>query len=421
MTIAVDPSCADDFDPASISTDDALRHILSTITPLPGFERVNLRAALGRVLGEDIRSPFAVPGHTNSAVDGYAVAGSDLPASGSRELTVVGSSFAGRPHDGRVESGQCVRIMTGAVMPAGSDSVVMQEHVEQLSDTRVRIDDRHEIRQNVRHVGEDIERGAKVLSVGRRLNASELGLLASLGVNEVSVTRGPRVAFFSTGDELRSLGDPLAAGEVYDSNRYTLYGMLTRLGVDIIDMGVVKDTPDATLEAFRLASAGADVVITSGGVSVGEADYIRHGLSALGRIDFRKVAMKPGRPLTFGRVGESWFFGLPGNPVAVMATFYLFVQPALRHLMGEASIEPLVLKAGCQSELRKKAGRTEYVRGVLGTDADGELTVRRTGPQGSGILSSMSQANCFIVLPHDSESVEAGTRVPVIPFSEFRV
>lgn len=421
MTIAADPSCTDDFEPASLSTDAAYRHILSRVVPLAGFDRVNLKAALGRILAQDIRSPLPVPGHTNSAVDGYAVSGADLPADGECELTVVGSSFAGHPYDGRVEAGQCVRIMTGAVMPAGVDSVVMREHVEELAGSRIRIDDRNEKGQNVRHAGEDIERGDAVLPRGRRLIPSDLGLLASLGVNEVSVSRRPRVAFFSTGDELRSIGDPLSVGEVYDSNRYTLYAMLTRLGVDIIDMGVVRDEPEATLRALRLASGPADVVITSGGVSVGEADYIRHGLTELGRIDFRKVAMKPGRPLTFGRVGESWFFGLPGNPVAVMATFYLFVQPALRHLAGESSIEPLLLKAICASALRKKAGRTEYVRGIMEAGDDGELTVRRTGPQGSGILTSMSQANCFIVLPHDSESVEPGGRVSVLPFSEFRV
>ncbi len=421
MTLVVDPSCMDPVDTGSISADDALHRILSSITPLEAAERVNLRPALGRILAEDLHSAVAVPGHTNSAVDGYAVAGSELPEAGAAELTVLGSSFAGRPFHGRVEPGQCVRIMTGAVMPEGADTVVMQEHVERIDDSRIRIDDRNEALQNTRRAGEDIERGDTVLARGRRLEPADLGLLASLGINEISVVRRPRVAFFSTGDELRSIGEPLEPGEVYDSNRYTLYGMLTRLGVHIVDMGVVKDTPEATLAAFRSAADNADVVVTSGGVSVGEADYIERSLTELGEIDFRKVAMKPGRPLTFGRINHSWFFGLPGNPVAVMVTFYLFVQPALRHLMGEQFAAPLLLEARCEAALRKKAGRAEYQRGILAVDSDGTLIVRRTGPQGSGILTSMSQANCFIVPPVEQESVEAGSRVPVIPFSEFRV
>ncbi|MBS1269957.1 MAG: Molybdopterin molybdenumtransferase [Gammaproteobacteria bacterium] len=421
MTIAVDPSCLDSSDPGSISTEDARQRILASITPLESLEYLALRAALCRILGEDIRSPLAVPGHTNSAMDGYAVSSSDLPTTEARELSVVGSSFAGHPFNGTVKTGQCAQIMTGAVMPGGTDTVVMQEDTESVSEHRIRIDERHKAGQNVRQAGEDIRRGDTVVTRGHRLQPSDLGLIASLGISEVPVTRRPRVAFFSTGDELRSIGDPLAAGDIYDSNRYTLYGMLTRLGTDIIDMGVVKDTPEATLKAFRLAADNADVVITSGGVSVGEADYVKQSLTELGRIDFWKVAMKPGRPLAFGRLGDSWFFGLPGNPVSVMATFYLFVQPALRHLMGESTIDPLVLNARCESKLQKKAGRTEYQRGVLSSDRHGNLTVEKTGSQGSGILTSMSRANCFIVLPMEFESVERGMQVPVIPFSEFRV
>jgi molybdopterin molybdotransferase len=421
MTIATDPSCMDDFDPGSVSTDEATRRIRSSITPLDSLERLNIRAALGRVLGQDVRSPLDVPGHTNSAMDGYAVAGASLPADGTRELTVTGSSFAGHPFQGVVGAEQCARIMTGAVMPEGTDTVVMQEHAERISEDRIRIDDRNKPGQHVRQAGEDIQRGDIVAPKGRRLNPSDLGLLASLGINEVSVTRRPRVAFFSTGDELRSIGESLTDGEIYDSNRYTLYGMLTRLGVEVIDMGVVKDTPEATREAFRKAADNADVTITSGGVSVGEADYIKNVLTELGRIDFWKVAMKPGRPLTFGLIGDGWFFGLPGNPVSVMVTFYLFVQPAIRHLMGEIGVDPLLMRARCKTRLRKKAGRTEYQRGILSTDADGKLMVDRTGPQGSGILTSMSQANCFIVLPTEFESVEPGQTVPVVPFSEFLV
>lgn len=419
MSISVDPSCMDDFDPESISTADAKRRILAAIKPMPSLERVALRGALGRVLGEDISSPLDVPGHMNSAVDGYALASADLPASGIAELPVAGTSFAGHPFQGRVGSGECVQIMTGAVVPEGTDTVVMQEHIERSGDDRIRIDDRHEAGQNVRFAGEDIQRGSVAVARGRRLGAAELGLLASLGVNEVPVPRRPRVAFFSTGDELRSIGEPLGDGDIYDSNRYTLYGMLTRLGVEVIDMGVVRDTPELTRAAFQNAADNADVVITSGGVSVGEADHVKQALIELGRIDFWKVAMKPGRPLTFGHIGNSLFFGLPGNPVSVMAMFYLFVQPALRYLMGEADIEPMTVKARCLSRLQKRAGRTEYQRAVLANDGDGELTVEKTGAQGSGILTSMSRANCFIVLPVEAETVEPETRVTVIPFSEL--
>lgn len=421
MAVNADPSCMDDFDPGSISTEDAHRRIREAITPLAGGERLTLRSALGRILSADIESPLAVPGHTNSAMDGYALAGDDLPGTGTRELAIAGASFAGHPFDGALQPGQCVRIMTGAVVPSGADTVVMQEHAERLDDNRVRIDDRHQPGQNVRQAGEDIARGEVVAARGHRLAPSDLGVLASLGINEVSVIRRPRVAFFSTGDELRAIGEPLAPGAIYDSNRYTLHGMLNRLGVDILDLGVVRDEPETTLAAFRQACANADVVITSGGVSVGEADYIKHGLTELGRIDFWKVAMKPGRPLAFGRIGDAWFFGLPGNPVSVMATFYLFVQPALRHLMGESEIYPLTFTARCESKLRKKAGRTEYQRGVLSVDAQGALTVSKAGPQGSGILTSMSASNCFIVLPVESESVQPGTMVPVVSFKEFLV
>jgi molybdopterin molybdotransferase len=421
MTIVTDPSCMDDFDPGSICVEEAQHRIHASIRPLDGIERLDIRAAVGRVLGQAVYSTVDVPGHTNSAMDGYAVASTSLPVRGHRELTVVGTSYAGHPFAGVVDVDQCVRIMTGAVIPDGADTVVMQEHTEQLSGDRIRIDDRNRPGQHVRPAGEDIRRGDLVAAKGRRLSPADLGLLASLGVNEVPLTRRPRVAFFSTGDELRSVGETLATGEIYDSNRYMLYGMLTRLGVEVIDMGVIRDQPEATRSAFRLASDKADVTITSGGVSVGEVDYVRNALTELGRIDFWKVAMKPGRPLAFGSLGDSWFFGLPGNPVSVMATFYLFVQPAIRYLMGEIHVEPLTLKARCEAVLRKKAGRTEYQRGILSTDPEGQLMVGTTGPQGSGILTSMSRANCFIVLPMACESVEPGTLVSVIPFSEFRV
>ncbi len=416
-TIDTSASCMDDYDPASLLSEQATQRIQSAVAPVRGFEKIHLRAALDRVLAKDIRSRIDVPSHTNSAMDGYALHADALPDDGTRELKVVGTSWAGHEFQGTVNAGECVRIMTGAVMPQGTDTVVMQEHVEQTADG-IRIDDRHRAGQNVRQAGEDIAAGDTVLRRGHRLQPADLGLLASLGIGEVVVTRRVRVAFFSTGDELRSIGEPLEPGMIYDSNRYSLYGMLTRLGVELIDLGVVADTREDTYNAFEQGAACADVLITSGGVSVGEADFVKEALEQLGQIDFWKVAMKPGRPLAFGKIKDAYFFGLPGNPVSVMVTFYLFVQPALKRLQGGTDTPPLLLQARCTTKLRKKAGRTEYQRGVLSQDDDGELVVDKTGPQGSGILRSMADANCFIVLPLEAEAAEPGDRVQVLPFSE---
>lgn len=415
-TLVVDPSCMDDFDPSSMLADDAARKIQQEVQATTGFEKITLRLALGRVLYTDVFSKIEVPGHTNAAMDGYALRGSNLPKEDTGELNIIGTAWAGTPFTGRACAKECVRIMTGAPMPEGTDTVVMQEHT-QISDDRIRIDSRHKTGQNVRQAGEDIAKGQIVLGTGRRLTPADIGLLASLGIGEVKVFRRIRVAFFSTGDELRSIGERLDPGTIFDSNRYTLHGMLTRIGVEPVDMGVIRDRREDTFNAFSEAASCADVVITSGGVSVGEADFVKECLEELGQIKFWKVAMKPGRPLAFGRIGNAWFFGLPGNPVSVMVTFYMFVQPALRRLMGEFETHPLLLQARCESKLRKKAGRTEYQRGVLGYDDTGRLTVNKTGAQGSGILTSMSHANCFIILPLESESIAPGSEVTVLPFA----
>jgi len=314
-----------------------------------------------------------------------------------------------------VRAGECVRIMTGAVLPAGADTVVMQEQVQSESDA-IRVAADLQSGDNVRAAGEDLARGQRVLAAGRQILPPELGLLASIGLAEVPVRRRLRVAFFSTGDELRSIGQPLAPGEIYDSNRYTLYGMLARLGADVLDLGVVRDDRAATRQAFLDAAANADVIITSGGVSVGEADYVKETLEALGEIGFWQIAMKPGRPLAFGRVRGAVFFGLPGNPVSVMVTYYQFVEPALRRMMGQDDAPAATFKARCVSRLHKRPGRAEFQRGILERDADGELVVRATGQQGSGILRSMSAGNCFVILPQDSGNVEPGTLVDVQPF-----
>ena len=413
--INIQPSCADDFDPESLSVREALQRIDNMAIPVTGYERIALRSALGRVLADTMTSPINVPAHTNSAMDGYAMRAADLPTEGVNELTIIGTALAGQPFYGAVESGTAVRIMTGAVLPEGADCVVMQERVE-LHDDRIRVGTGNKKGQNIRHAGEDLAKGDTVLESGRVLTAADLGVLASLGIAEVRVWRRLRVAFFSTGDELRSIGEPLEAGQIYDSNRYTLYGMLARLGIDVIDMGVVRDQQEALRQAFHEAARNADAIITSGGVSVGEADFVKNILTDLGQVSFWKIAMKPGRPMAFGQIGNAMFFGLPGNPVSVMVTFYEFVQPALRRMMGQTHIDTVTFKVPCATRLRKRAGRTEFQRGILERQGDGSLWVRGIGYQGSGILSAMSQANCIIVLPEEGGSVEVGALVEVQPF-----
>jgi len=364
-------------------------------------------------------STINVPSHTNSAMDGYALHGAELSAAGETRLEVVGTSAAGRPFSGTVGAGECVRIMTGAPMPAATDTVVMQENVTRDGDTAI-IRAGQKPGQHVRQAGEDIAAGNVALDAGTLLLPAQIGILASIGVGEVSVRRRPRVAFFSTGDELRSVGEPLGEGNIYDSNRYTIYGMLTRLGVELLDMGVIRDDRDAVEQAFARAAQEADAIVTSGGVSVGDADYVAETLERAGTVGFWKVAMKPGRPIAFGRIGDALFFGLPGNPNSVMATFYQLVQPSLQALAGMPDpAPPLTMPAISASALRKKPGRREFQRGVLSRAADGRLVVHKTGHQGSGVLSSMAAANCFIVLPEDAGPVSEGDEVTVQPFAAF--
>ncbi|MEW8027096.1 MAG: gephyrin-like molybdotransferase Glp [Candidatus Thiodiazotropha sp.] len=410
-------SCADPEAPSTLTVAAAREAILTNITPIETSLRLPLRDALNAVLAREIISPIDVPGHTNSAMDGYAMAGSDLPQEAYRDLKLIGTAVAGAPFNRPCGRGECVRIMTGAPMPDGTDTVVMQEQALLVNETQVRIAQGQRSGQNVRQAGEDIARGSAVLNPGRRLTPADLGILASLGFGEVSVRRRPRVAFFSTGDELRSIGEPLAAGEVYDSNRYSLYGMLRRADVELLDLGVVKDDPDALREAFDSADETADIVVTSGGVSVGEADYTKEILQQLGDMQFWKIAMKPGRPLAFGKLENSHFFGLPGNPVAVMVTFYQFVLPALHYLATGTPYEPTTMLARSGCNIRKKAGRFEFVRGFVQQREDGSFSVDPVGQQGSGILTSMSRGNCFILLSEDCDGVNDGDQVVVQPFS----
>lgn len=406
----------DDFDPNSVRVDEARKRILDALNTVSGIEQLAVRQCLSRVLAEDIHSTIDVPSHINSAMDGYALKGSDIPADGTASLDVIGRAMAGAPFSGSVATGQCVRIMTGAKMPQGADTVIMQENVT-VEGERITIGTGHKAGQNVRQAGEDLATGERVFSAGKLITPADLGMLASMGIAEVRVQRRVRVAFFSTGDELRSVGQPLSDGQIYDSNRYTLHGMLTRLGVELLDMGVIADRRDDIESAFQSASQIADVLITSGGVSVGEADFVKETLEKIGEVNFWKIAMKPGRPLAVGRINQCHFFGLPGNPVSAMVTFYQFVQPALQRLSGQDASPPLLLKAKTTSTLKKTPGRIDYQRGWLETDEQGELVVQSTGQQGSGMLSSMGKANCFVVLPLESKGVEAGSLVTVQPFA----
>ncbi len=415
-TIRTAPSCADARDPSSLSITEARSRIMANLQAVAPALKRPLRDALGQVLAHAVISPLNVPNHVNSAMDGYALRSDDLPVDQLREYRVIGKAFAGQAFSGECGKGECVRIMTGASMPAGTDAVVMQEHTEAGSEGYIRIGTGHRAGQNVRQAGEDIAQGSTVLPAGHRVNPADLAVLASLGIAEVSVIRPLRVAFFSTGDELRSIGETLAEGQVYDSNRYALYGMLQQLNVEILDMGVVRDDPASLETALQQAAAAADVVLTSGGVSVGEADYIKGILAKLGQINFWKIAIKPGRPLAFGTLGKALFFGLPGNPVAVMVTFLQFVQPALLKLAGETEYEPLLLDAICQSRLKKQPGRTEFQRGIVRRE-DNKLVVEKAGDQGSGVLSSMSKSNCLIILPDETATIEPGDRVQIQTFS----
>jgi molybdopterin molybdotransferase len=409
--IVSDPSCIDDYDPNSMPVAKARQFIKQFLMPVFESEIVSIRESLGRVLAADILSPANVPNYDNSAMDGYAFNAADID--NSTELKVIGSAFAGKAFVGSIQSGECVRIMTGGMMPKGADTVIMQERVNVEGDL-IRLSEAPKPKANVRYTGEDLQLGKAVLPTGHMMRAADLGLIASLGIGEVSVFRRLKVAFFSTGDELASIGKPLQEGQVYDSNRYTLYGMLNRLGVEVIDMGAIADDPELLEKTLLSASKQADVVITSGGVSVGEADYMKQLLAKHGQVMFWKIAMKPGRPLAYGKIGTAHYFGLPGNPVAVMVTFYQFVREAMLVLMGKNNPAPLpTFNVICTENIKKQTGRTEFQRGILFADGDGIWKVKPTGAQGSAILSSMSLANCFIVLDESVGNLDAGALVQV--------
>ncbi|HSV83534.1 MAG TPA: gephyrin-like molybdotransferase Glp [Ramlibacter sp.] len=405
------------YDPQALSAEAVGAFLARLVGPAQETEQVSVFEALGRVLAADLVSPISVPPHDNSAMDGYALAGSQLATDSPLRLAVVGTALAGQAWHGSVERGQCVKIMTGAILPTGLDTVVPQEFTKTGEDGRIEIPPGL-LRpgDNRRLKGEDLMAGRPALRAGERLGPAACGLAASVGIGQLTVRRRLRVAYFSTGDEILSLGEAPREGAVYDSNRYTVHGLLTRLGCEVIDLGVVRDQPALLEAAFTEAAGRADAIITSGGVSVGEADFTKAMMKKLGDVAFWKIAMRPGRPMAVGRIGNAVLFGLPGNPVAVMVTFLAFVRPALLRMMGAQVAEPMLLKARSAEAIRKKPGRTEYQRGTVTRSADGGLEVRTTGNQGSGVLSSMVQANGLIVLHHAQGNVAVGDEVDVMMF-----
>ena len=407
------------YDPQALPANEVLNFLDHLVTPVQDSESVDIFAALGRVTAQDVISPINVPPHDNSAMDGFAFDGAQLSDSQASSLKVVGTALAGKAWEGAVNAGECVKIMTGAIMPKGLNTVVPQELCHITASQTIEIPaGLLKAGDNRRLCGEDITQGQPALLKGASITPAAAGLLASLGVPNVLVVRRLRVAYFSTGDEILSLGEAPREGAVYDSNRYTVHGMLQALGCEMIDMGVVKDEPDLLEQAFNKAAEQADAIITSGGVSVGEADFTKAMMKKLGDVVFWKIAMRPGRPMAVGRIQKGQrsavLFGLPGNPVAVMVTFLAFVKPALLKMMGSTATPLPMLRARTQEVLRKKPGRTEYQRGIVSRNAEGELQVITTGNQGSGVLSSMVQANGLIVLSHPQGTAQLGDWVDVL-------
>ncbi|CAI2303800.1 TPA: bifunctional molybdopterin-guanine dinucleotide biosynthesis adaptor protein MobB/molybdopterin molybdotransferase MoeA [Vibrio parahaemolyticus] len=407
-----DAACCDTLSPAFLSVVQGQEKILSLVNTVSGIEACKIENAYGRVLAEHIISPVNVPQYTNSAMDGYAIRSDDVNRD---SYQVVAEVMAGHAYDQPLEVGQAVKIMTGAPTPRNGDTVVMREQAFQEGDKVTFNGSNIKAGQNVRQAGEDLAIGSDVFTAGTRLASPEMGMIASLGFGEANVFRKLKVAVFSTGDEVQAPGTEQKANSIYDSNRFTIMGMLEKLGCEILDFGILEDNEQLMIEALENASAQADVVMTSGGVSVGDADYIKLALDKLGQIDFWRINMRPGRPLAFGQINNKPFFGLPGNPVAVMVSFINFVEPALRKMQGEQGWKPLKVNAIATENLRSRQGRTEFSRGIYELDNTGRLTVRTTGKQGSGILRSMSEANCLIEISPAIDTVKAGESVTIIP------
>ena len=397
-----------------VSVEEAIGHILERVTPMQALESVSIEQSLQRILGEDLQSALALPPFDNSAMDGYALRASDLTDS-NMTLRLMDTAFAGHPAKSPVTPGTCIRIMTGAMLPIGADTVIMQEQTE-ADGTSIHFSKIPSLGANVRRAGEDVAKGAVILTKGTAITPAIIGLMASMGVATCNVIAKPKVAIFSTGDELKSLGEPLAPGQIYDSNRYAMKSMLERTGVEVIDLGILADDAALIESTILDAVAQADLLLTSGGVSVGDADFVAQTLDRLGNIDFWRIAMKPGKPLAFGKIKNCLFFGLPGNPVSVMATYYQFVRVALAKLMGKNNCDSYRFPVPCGHALKKDPGRTDFQRGILQQNEQGQWQVYSAGLQGSHVLSSMVAANCFIILPRESGDIEAGALVEVEPF-----
>jgi molybdopterin molybdotransferase len=405
------------LDPKRLLTlDEALVILNKSVQPVKSTEQVNLINALGRVLAEDVSSPINIPYDRNSAMDGYALASHDIDINQPFSLTLAGASWAGKPYRGSLKAGECVRIFTGAVVPDEADSIVMQEQVS-VSGERITFPANVAAKKNIREAGEEFITGDLICPKQKLLSFADIGLIAAAGINDVRVYRQLKIAFFTTGDELLTLGQPPETGKIYDSNRYALAGLLTDPSYTVTDLGIIPDDKYILTNRLQQAAETHDVIISTGGASVGDADYINEILLKCGEVNFWKIAIKPGKPLAFGKIGECYFFGLPGNPVSAVVTFQQVVASALRLLSGTTGYKPLRLLATCTSSLKKAAGRLEFQRGVLSQQADGQFFVASTGPQGSHILSSMSKANCYIILPADSNGINEGGEVWVEPFS----
>ncbi len=407
-------SCFNEFDPNAMSVEAALKNILKSISSIKTSEYVDLKRTYGRILSKNIKSKINVPNYKNSAMDGYAVNVADFNEK-NKTYDCIGESFAGNPFLKPVKKNQAIKVMTGGMVPSGCNAVIMKElvtRIDRIISTKSRI-----IKdQNIRFPGEDIKKNEIVLRAGKEIDEIDIGILASLGIDRVSVKKRPIIGFVSTGDELVSIKKTIKISQVYDSNRYLLHGLLKKYPVEIKDYGVVKDKIKSIEKKFVEASLNCDVLITTGGVSVGDADYVKEVLEKLGKVNFWKIAVKPGRPLAYGKIKKCIFFGLPGNPVSVVVTFNLFVNAALNRLMGKCQDYALSLEAELLTSLKKRKGRKEYKRGIL-VSKKNKLYVRKSGLQGSNILSSVKDANCYIELGENMREVPKGTKVRVLPFT----
>ncbi|QBF83162.1 bifunctional molybdopterin-guanine dinucleotide biosynthesis adaptor protein MobB/molybdopterin molybdotransferase MoeA [Shewanella maritima] len=399
-----------------LSVAQGITYVLDSINATSNSELCSLDELDNRVLATDVISPVNVPQQTNSAMDGYAFAYDSVSQT---PLKVVGEVFAGHEYGQTLNAGEAVRIMTGAPVPAGADTIMPRELTKEENGELSLLEAKSiKAGQHVRLAGEDIAKDAVALKAGTRMSAAEVGLMASLGLSQAQVSKAPTIAVFSTGDEVSQPGDALKPNCIYDSNRYTIKTMAKRLGCKVIDLGIIEDNEDALMQTLTQASEQADIVISSGGVSVGNADYIKTALAKLGAINFWRINMRPGRPLAVGKLNNATFFGLPGNPVAVMVSFLQFVQPAVRKLAGEKNWQPTFLPAVADENLRSREGRTEFLRGIYHVGNDGQLHVKSTGAQGSGMLNSMVQGNCLIVIGEQPKSVAAGNTVFIQPFAD---